>query len=111
MRIGLPDGAASAAPDTATASAVTTAATIRVTMLMLLLPPVRSARPELRGAPRRRFVVLDEVVRRRRAPHIERVFRRMVLRAPFEIGRNEVDVMRVLGEAAPGIAHVIEIIR
>src|SRR4030095_12299457 len=65
----------------------------------------------LRGAARYGLMVLDEVIGRRRTPDVERVFRRVVFRAPVEIGRNEVDVVRVFGEAAPGVAHVIEVIR
>src|SRR4030095_13219682 len=65
----------------------------------------------LRGAARYGLVVLDEVIGRRRTPYIERVLRRVVFSAPVEVGRNEVDVVRVFGEAAPGVAHVIEVIR
>src|SRR5512144_1967523 len=48
----------------------------------------------------RALVIDDEVCGRGRTPDVERVFRRMILRLPLEVMRNEVDVVRVLAEAA-----------
>src|SRR5215471_6129926 len=114
MRIGLPDGAASALPPIATESAATSAVIQRVATFMLSPPPCRSfgaALYSLGSPPRCGFVILDEVVGGRRAPHIERVFHRVVLRPPVDVRRYEVDVVRVLGEAAPGIARIVEVVR
>src|SRR5439155_1282120 len=97
MRIGLPDGAASAAPPMIDEESAKTSATIqRVTTFMRNLPAVYSALrgASLCGASRCGFVILDEVVGRRRSPDVERVFHRVVLRAPLDVGRNEVDVVR-----------------
>src|SRR4029453_2550397 len=57
------------------------------------------------------FVIDDEIVRHRRSPDVERVFRRIVARIPLHVGGNEVDVVGVFGEAAPGVANVAKIIR
>ena len=64
-----------------------------------------------RRAARRALVIDDEIVGHRRSPDVERILGRIVARGPFDVGRNEVDVVRIFGEAAPGIAHVTEIIR
>src|SRR5262245_11656802 len=45
------------------------------------------------------------------APRVERVGRRVVLGLPGHVGRDVVDVAKILGEAAPGIADVMEEIR
>src|SRR5882724_12257601 len=61
-----------------------------------------------RSSPRRRFLVLDEIPRHVRPPAIERVFRVPVARFPRRVFGNVVDVVEILGVAAPGIPDVVE---
>src|SRR5207302_10009917 len=57
------------------------------------------------------LVIDDEVIRYRRTPDVERVRGRVIRRLPFDIGGDEVDVVRIFGEAPPRIAYITEIIR
>src|SRR5436305_2042788 len=56
------------------------------------------------------LVIDDEVIRRRRSPDVERILERMIGALPFDVGRNEVDVVRVFGEAAPRVLDVTEVV-
>src|SRR5437667_11752796 len=52
----------------------------------------------------------DEIIRDGRSPDIEGVLRRMIPGLPVDRRRNEIDVVRILGEAAPWVANVTEIV-
>src|SRR5207237_10868679 len=56
------------------------------------------------------LVIDDEVIRRRRSPDVKRILERMIGALPFDVGRNEVDVVRVFGEAAPRVLDVTEVV-
>src|SRR6516225_3115106 len=58
-----------------------------------------------------RLVILNEVIRRWRSPQIERILGRVIRRFPLQAGGNEIDAVRILGEAAPRIAGVIKVVR
>src|SRR5262249_55153699 len=57
---------------------------------------------------RRRLFVLDEVRRHVRPPAVEGVLRLPVAGLPHRVLGDAVDVVEILGEAAPGIPDVIE---
>src|ERR1700728_1663453 len=57
------------------------------------------------------FIVEGEVVRRGWTPDIEGIVRRIVFGLPVAIGRNVVDVGGIFRVAAPGVAHIVEVVR
>src|SRR5690349_13655171 len=63
-----------------------------------------------RASASREFVVDDKVLGQRRPPDVERVLGRVVPGGPLAAGFDEVDVERVLRIAAPGVAHVTEVV-
>jgi hypothetical protein len=67
------------------------------------------SRPSLVSSPFS-FVIVGEVGRRFRPPDIERVLRRVIVAIPVVVGRNKIDVGRIFAVAAPGIAHIMEVI-
>src|SRR5690242_8490678 len=55
-----------------------------------------------------RLGVMREIVRRIRAPHIERILWRVVAALPVAIGRDEVDPGGIFAERPPRIADIVE---
>src|SRR5258706_10018065 len=112
MRIGWPDGAA-IAEDAAKARSATAAGRRR--KILMAGPPSRFLACERVTAARRvvasqrtlrsdgdgQLAVHDEVIGNRRAPEIERILRRMILRFPFDVGGGGGDVRRILRETPP----------
>src|SRR5262245_52332793 len=77
-------------------------------MLALALPTCQTmSRTRAAGL----FEVPPEIGGHVGAPRVEGVGRRVVLGLPGHVGRDVVDVAEILGEAAPGIADVVEEIR
>src|SRR5207248_9513305 len=52
-----------------------------------------------------------EGLRRLRTPDVKRVLRRVVRRFPVSIGRDVIDIAKVLGHAVPRISDVVEEVR
>src|SRR5690349_6109106 len=57
------------------------------------------------------LVIDDEIVRDRRPPDVERIFRWMIGGGPVDRFADEVDVERILGPASPRVLHIIKIVR
>src|SRR5580704_523982 len=57
------------------------------------------------------FVIHGKVVGRRRPPHVERILRWIITGPPFDVCRDEVDVVGEFGEAPPWVLYIGEIVR
>src|SRR6202790_646637 len=57
------------------------------------------------------FVVHGKVGGRRRSPHVERILRWIIAGLPFDVRRDEVDVVGEFGEAPPWILYIGKIVR
>src|SRR4029079_11243826 len=56
------------------------------------------------------FVVDRKFARHLRTPEIKRILRLVIGGRPTLVLRNVVDIARIFGEAAPRVAHVVEIV-
>src|ERR1700686_4157276 len=57
------------------------------------------------------FMIHDKVVGRLRSPYVKRILRWIIAGLPFDVRRDEVDVVGEFGEAPPRVLHVCEIVR
>src|SRR6202521_6477304 len=57
------------------------------------------------------FVIHGKVVGRWRSPHVKRILRWIIAGLPFDIRRDEIDVVGEFGEAPPRVLYVGEIVR